>query len=50
MRCPPRWPANQAAYLRPQHGSRVSDGEHDLVDQLHWDVAHHTEPLGIFQG
>ena len=25
-------PAGQAAYLRPQHGSRVGDGEHDLID------------------
>lgn len=41
---------SEAAHLRPQHGGRVSDGEHDLVDQLHGDVAHDTEPLGILQG
>lgn len=37
-------------HLRPQHGGRVSDGEHDLVDQLHRDVAHYAKPLGILQG
>lgn len=41
---------SQAAHLGPQHGSRIRDSEHDLVDQLHGDVAHHTEPLGILQG
>lgn len=43
------WTTGWAAHLRAQHGGRVGDGQHDLVDQLHGDVAHHTEPLGVLK-
>ena len=38
------------AHLGAQHGGGVGDGHHDLVDQLHGNVAHHADPLGVFQG
>ena len=37
-------------HLGPQHGGGVGDGHHDLVDQLHGNVAHHADPLGVLQG
>lgn len=41
--------SHPSPYLGAQHGSRVGDGQHDLVHQLHGDVSHDTDPLGILQ-
>lgn len=35
--------------LWTQHGGRICDCHHDFVDQLHRNVSHHTDPLGILQ-
>lgn len=38
------------AHLWPQHGGGVRDGHHHLLNQLHRNVTHHADPLGILQG
>lgn len=35
--------------LRSKHGSGIGNGHHDFIDQLHRNVSHHTDPLGVFQ-
>lgn len=42
-------PSTRSPYLGAQHGSGVRDGQHDLVHQLHGDVSHDTDSLGILQ-
>lgn len=36
--------------LWSEHGGRIRDGHHDLVDQLHRNVPHDTDALGVLQG
>lgn len=36
--------------LGSEHGGRVRDRHHDLVDQLHRNVTHDADPLGVLQG
>lgn len=44
------FPSDCLTHLWSEHSSGVGDRHHDFVDQLHRNVSHHADPLGILQG